>query len=150
MDFNGVKYWYVHNLQGDIVAIVDGSGNQVVEYTYDAWGSPLSKTGSLATTLGTLNPFRYMGYVYDEETGLYYLRSRYYNPVWGRFISTDVSPIVQIGVFVRNLYEYCWNNPILCFDDEGYYPQLGIPPSQEIGYVPPKGGPRLVNSDNGR
>ena len=82
VDFNGVKYGYVHNLQGDIVAIVDGGGNQVVEYTYDAWGRPLSKTGTKADTLGTLNPFRYRGYVYDEETGLYYLRSRYYNPVW--------------------------------------------------------------------
>ena len=59
----------------------DANGNKVVEYKYDAWGKPISKTGSLASTLGTLNPFRYRGYVYDEETNLYYLRSRYYHPV---------------------------------------------------------------------
>ena len=61
----------------------------MVEYTYDAWGNPIDKTGTLAATLGTLNPFRYRGYVFDEETGLYYLKSRYYNPVWGRFVNAD-------------------------------------------------------------
>ncbi|MBE5783233.1 MAG: hypothetical protein E7329_07985 [Clostridiales bacterium] len=73
------KFAYIHNLQGDIVAILDDSGATVVRYTYDAWGKPLSTTGPLAATLGKLNPFRYRGYVFDEETGLYYLRSRYYN-----------------------------------------------------------------------
>ena len=77
------------HLQGDVVALIDANGTQVVEYGYDVWGNPISKTGSLAATIGTLNPFRYRGYVYDEETGLYYLRSRYYNPVWRRFISSD-------------------------------------------------------------
>ena len=75
--FNGADYFYIYNLQGDVVAMIDANGTQVVEYVYDAWGKPLSKTGSLKDTLGTVNPFRYRGYVYDEETGLYYLRSRY-------------------------------------------------------------------------
>ena len=70
VEFNWVPYAYVHNLQGDIIAIVDSAGTKVVEYKYDAWGKPLSKTGSMASTLGTLNPFRYRGYVYDEETEL--------------------------------------------------------------------------------
>ena len=71
--FNGVDYFYVYNLQGDVVALIDANGTQVVEYGYDAWGNPISKTGSLAATIGTLNPFRYRGYVYDEETPMYYL-----------------------------------------------------------------------------
>ena len=62
---------------------------RVVTYTYDAWGNPLTTSGSLAATLGEQNPLRYRGYVYDTETGLYYLQSRYYNPGWGRFINAD-------------------------------------------------------------
>ena len=86
---NTAKYAYIHNLQGDIVGIVDSSGTEVVKYTYDAWGKVLSTTGSLAATLGMIQPFRYRGYVYDVETGLYYLRSRYYTPVCHRFTNTD-------------------------------------------------------------
>ena len=81
--YNGTAYAYVKSLQGDIVAILDENGNTVVSYGYDAWGAPLWCTGELAETLGKVQPFRYRGYVFDEETGLYYLRSRYYNPRWG-------------------------------------------------------------------
>ena len=70
--YNGTAYAYVKSLQGDIVAILDEAGAVVVSYVYDAWGTPIDKSGTLAETLGTLNPFRYRGYVYDEETGLYY------------------------------------------------------------------------------
>ena len=81
VDFNGTKYMYLHNLQGDIVGSLDASGQLVVQYRYDAWGKPLA-TSTLTTaytTLANLNPLRYRGYVYDTETGLYYLRNRYYN-----------------------------------------------------------------------
>ncbi len=67
------RYAYVKNLQGDIVGIVNSTGTEVVKYTYDAWGKPLSTTGTMAGALGVLNPFRYRGYVYDEELGYYYL-----------------------------------------------------------------------------
>ena len=76
--FNGTAYAYLYNLQGDVISLVDANGSKVVEYKYDAWGTPLSKTGTLATTLGTLQPFRYRGYAYDEETCCYYLYNRYY------------------------------------------------------------------------
>ena len=79
----------IYNLQGDVVALIDANGTQMVEYGYDARGNPISKSGSMVATIGTLNPFRYRGYVYDEETGLYYLRSRYYKPAWRRFINSD-------------------------------------------------------------
>ena len=71
------------------MAIIDSAGTKVVEYKYDAWGKSLGVTGSMAGTLGKSNPMRYRGYVYDEETGLYYLRSRYYNPGVCRFVSGD-------------------------------------------------------------
>ncbi len=84
-----VRSFYLRNLQGDITAVLNGSGAAVVTYSYDAWGKILSIGGSLAGTLGIQNPFRYRGYVYDQETGLYYLQTRYYDPELGRFISAD-------------------------------------------------------------
>ena len=65
--YNDVDYFYVYNLQGDVVALIDANGTQVVEYGYDAWGNPISKSGSMVATLGTENLFRYREYVYDEE-----------------------------------------------------------------------------------
>ena len=87
--YNNATYYYEKNLQGDIVAILDGSGNTVVEYTYDIWGKSVSITSSLADTVGAINPLRYRGYYYDTETQLYYLQSRYYSPDLMRFISQD-------------------------------------------------------------
>ena len=78
--YGGATYYYATNIQGDVVAILNASGTAVVTYTYDAWGNILTTTGTLASTLGTHNPLRYRGYVYDPETGLYYLQSRYYDP----------------------------------------------------------------------
>ena len=115
---NGTEYFYVKNAQGDVTGLVTTSGTRVVTYTYDAWGNPLSTTGSLATTLGEQNPLRYRGYVYDTETGLYYLQSRYYNPGWGRFINAD-SLIDNRGVHTQNVFAYCGNNPIIRTDGSG-------------------------------
>ena len=114
--YNGVPYAYVKSLQGDIAAILDENGNTVVSYGYDAWGMPLWCTGELAETLGKVQPFRYRGYVFDEETGLYYLRSRYYNAQWGRFLNAD--SIIVYGL-LSNLYNYCRGNPIMCKDPSG-------------------------------
>ena len=116
--YNGTAYAYVKSLQGDVIALLDGTGNVVVSYVYDAWGMPIGKSGTLAETLGTLNPFRYRGYVFDEETGLYYLRSRYYNPQWGRFVNAD-SLIVSENAISQNLFRYCKNSPISRKDTNG-------------------------------
>ena len=112
VEYNGTKYAYIHNLQGDIVGIIDSTGAEVVQYTYDAWGKVLSTAGTMASSLGTVQPFRYRGYVYDVETGLYYLRSRYYNPEWGRFINADI-------LISNNSFMYCMNNPIIFEDVNG-------------------------------
>ena len=68
--YNNAEYYYVKNIQGDIIGLVDGSGAWVVEYSYDAWGRVLSVTGTLAATLGQENSFRYRGYFYDAGTEL--------------------------------------------------------------------------------
>ena len=116
--YNGVPYAYVKSLQGDIVAILDENGNTVVSYGYDAWGAPLWCTGELAETLGKVQPFRYRGYVFDEETGLYYLRSRYYNPGWGRFVNADV--LIGAGKLLsHNFFAYCANAPVSFSDKHG-------------------------------
>ena len=117
--YNGVPYAYVKSLQGDIVAILDENGNTVVSYGYDAWGATLWCTGELAETLGKVQPFRYRGYVFDEETGLYYLRSRYYNPGWGRFVNADAEIAVEAKLWDAKLFLYCANNPVRYTDDGG-------------------------------
>ncbi|MEG0457826.1 MAG: hypothetical protein RR549_06825, partial [Oscillospiraceae bacterium] len=78
--YQNVNYYYNKNLQGDVVSIVDSSNTTLVNYTYSAYGKVTSVTGSRANTLGKINPIRYRGYYYDEESGYYYLQSRYYNP----------------------------------------------------------------------
>ena len=130
VNFNGTLYGYVHNLQGDIVGIIDSNGELVVEYKYDAWGKPLL-VRTLTTayeTLAELNPFRYRGYVYDEETGLYYLRSRYYDSNSCRFInSDDVAYINTISELTSdNLFKYSLSNPIGGYDPDGTFDFWGF------------------------
>ena len=114
-------YYYLRNAQNDIVKIIDGNGATVVEYKYDSWGKPISTTGSLSATLGANQPFRYRGYVYDTETGWYYLQSRYYDPSIGRFVSADVYLSTGQGVLGHNSYAYCGNNPITRADEGGEF-----------------------------
>ena len=116
---NGTMYFYIKDLQGDITEIVDKDGKAVAEYAYDAWGNMLTENnGTLA--VGKLNPFRYRSYVYDEETGLYYLQSRYYDPLTGRFLNADVYADTQSGTpLSTNMFAYCENNAINKSDDEG-------------------------------
>ena len=115
----------LRNGQNDVVGLMDGSGTRVVEYTYDAWGKLISTTGTLATSLGADNPFRYRGYYYDTETGLYYLMTRYYDPEVCRFISEDVYMTTGQGVLGENMFAYCGNNPVNRADSQGEFPILG-------------------------
>ena len=114
----GKNYFYVRNLQNDVTALVDEDGNEVVHYTYDSWGKILSITGSLKDTVGKQNPFRYRGYFYDTETGMYYLKSRYYDPELRRFISADGQ--INGGMLGSNLYIYCENDPVNYVDYSGH------------------------------
>ena len=139
--YNGSRYYYIRDILGNILGIVDSSGNIVVEYQYDAWGRMLSTTGSLASTLGVDNPFRYKGYYYDFETGLYYNVTRYYNPEWGRWISADdVSYLDPSSVNGLNLYAYCGNNPVMYSDSTGNFPVLAFLAIAAILLFTPVGG----------
>ena len=123
VSYNGTKYSYVRNLQGDVIAILNSYGGTAVEYKYDAWGNILSVTGALASTLGAVNPFRYRGYYYDTETGFYYLNSRYYDPQVGRFLNAD-EPILlgaNGGIMGYNMFAYCNNNPVMHTDANGHW-----------------------------
>ena len=130
--FNGTIYTYLHNLQGDIVGILDSNGNLVVEYKYDAWGKPLSTTGSLADTLGIRNPFRYRVYVYDEDSGLYYLRSRYYNPTVERFANEDKLISNYMELTSGNAFSYCRNCPVNALDRNEQKPFFGFEISDQF------------------
>ena len=123
--FNGTAYAYLYNLQGDVIALVDANGSKVVDYKYDAWGKPISKTGTLASTLGTVQPFRYRGYAYDEETELYYLKRRYYHASLARFISADANLNSGYVLFPNNQFCYCLNNPVMGIDCDGLAPSFG-------------------------
>ena len=118
---NGVEnyYYYLFNLQGDIVGIMDSSGNTVAEYTYDAWGQLLTDQDTLANTIGGKNPLRYRGYYYDSETGFYYLKSRYYDPYVQRFINADGYVSTGQGILGNNMFAYCNNNPVSRKDTSG-------------------------------
>ena len=124
--YNGTAYAYVKSLQGDVIAILDAAGNVVVSYVYDAWGAPIGKSGSMAETLGSVQPFRYRGYVFDEKTGLYYLRSRYYNPQWGRFVNADKLVSTFQKSSKHNLFSYCGNSVISYMDPDGLFAIQGL------------------------
>lgn len=121
--YGGTTYYYATNLQGDVIAILNTSGTTVVEYTYDAWGNLLTTSGSMADTLGEANSLRYRGYVYDTETGLYYLQSRYYDPEMGRFINADAFASTGQGLLGNNMFTYCLNNPVNFVDRDGENPE---------------------------
>ena len=112
-------YLYVTNLQGDVLAILDSTGNPVVEYTYDAWGSLLNTNSSVEGHVVEYNPLRYRGYVYDAETSLYYLQSRYYDPELSRFLNADALVSTGQGVLGNNMFAYCRNNPVIRKDVTG-------------------------------
>ena len=109
-------YYYILNLQGDVVKLVTASGETVASYEYDAWGDVLSQSGEMAS----INPLRYRGYYYDVETGFYYLQSRYYDPANRRFINADNYLSTDIEETVAcNMFAYCLNNPVNYSDYTG-------------------------------
>ena len=127
LKYNDTQYYYIKNAQNDIIGILDSNLNQVVRYEYDSWGNTLSikdingNNIKSDTNIGVMNPYRYRGYRYDTDSGLYYLQSRYYNPEWGRFINFD-NYGGQLGELLsHNGYIYCNNNPINMIDEDGNF-----------------------------
>ena len=117
--YNGTMYFYVKNLQGDVIRIIDLSGTEVASYVYDAWGNIKDTKGE--PTIREINPIRYRSYVYDTETSLYYLQSRYYDPFTGRFLNADIYCDTNTGTSLSaNMFAYCENNPVNYLDPNGY------------------------------
>ena len=120
-------YFYRKDILGNITGILDSDGKIVVRYRYDAWGNhvvlnPDGSENESSTFIGNINPFRYRGYYYDVETGLYYLKTRYYDPETGRFITIDdVSYLAPDTINGLNLYAYCGNNPVMNVDPNGHF-----------------------------
>ena len=123
---NNSLYYYQKNIQGDIVGILDKDLKLVTKYQYDSWGNIISiieedgnDISNQANHIGNINSFRYRSYYYDKETNLYYLNSRYYNPIWGRFLNADRILGANDDIISQNLYAYCSNNPTTYYDPEG-------------------------------
>ncbi len=118
-------YYYITNLQGDVMYLVDADGNEVAAYDYDPYSKIISATGDLAE----INPLRYRGYYYDTETGFYYLQSRYYDPELCRFINADMTEYALSAagnLLGSNLFSYCQGNPIAFADTNGEWIHLVI------------------------
>ena len=134
---NFTSYYYAKNLQGDVVAIYRSDYNStsqtyyptlVASYEYDPWGKVISVKGSSGAILSLeaypnhiahVNPIRYRGYYYDNETGFYYLQSRYYDPAISRFINADSYGSTGQAFLGTNMFAYCRNCPIRFLDSTG-------------------------------
>ena len=126
LKYNNDIYFYIKNLQGDIIGILDSNYQEIVKYKYDSWGNTISITDNNGNDIcnnsnhiANINPFRYRGYYFDTETELYYLKARYYNPKFGRFLNADGIIGANNDIISNNLYAYCSNDPINNTDEEG-------------------------------
>lgn len=127
LKYNNQTYYYQKNIQGDIIGILDNTYNVIANYMYDSFGNIISITdnsGNIITSnehIANINPYRYRGYYYDKEINLYYLNSRYYNPVWGRFLNIDSIINSNVDIISFNLYSYLSNNFINYYDSDGKF-----------------------------
>ena len=117
--FNNNMFYYIYNKQGDVIGMADNTGLLVVQYVYDAWGNVTNIVGKFFSNLGELNPFRYRGYVFEEDVYLYYLQNRFFNSEFNRFINADVYCGYTGYLFSHSSAVYCNNNPIGMKDDNG-------------------------------
>lgn len=146
--WNGTQYLYLTNQMGDVISITDTSGTVVANYEYDAWGKVLTANSSIAQQ----NPLRYRGYYYDNETGYYYLQSRYYGPDICRFINADSPKIVSTSKTVYsgiNYYTYCYNNPINNTDSTGAFAWSSVA-KMLLGALSQYAGDIISNIINGK
>ncbi|MFR1562791.1 MAG: RHS repeat-associated core domain-containing protein, partial [Oscillospiraceae bacterium] len=111
-----VTYYYITNLQGDVMQLIDSAGETKATYSYDPYGQVLRANGAMAE----INPLQYRGYYYDSDSNLYYLQSRYYDANVCRFINADSYASTGQGFLGCNMFAYCRNNPANRTDLGGY------------------------------
>ena len=133
LNYEYVRYTLVKDLQGNVIGLADKNGNLAAKYTYDAWGNILSVTDGQGNDvsgnpghIANVNPLRYRGYYFDQETGFYYLHTRYYDPKVGRFINADGYVTTDSGLSGANMFTYCKNNPVMMTDPDGNKPVYKI------------------------
>ena len=120
-------YYFVCNWRGDVTEIYDSTGALAASYSYDAWGKVVSvkdASGAAITSsthIANVNPIRYRGYYYDSETGMYYLKSRYYDPQVKRFLNADGYAATGQSILGNNMFAYCDNNPVNRADSTGHF-----------------------------
>ena len=118
---NSEKYLYIRDQLQNIIGITDINGKIVVKYSYDAWGAIKSIIDTSSSGIGKLNPFRFKGYYYDNESSMYYCKTRYYVPQWGRWLSPDsIEYLNPESINKLNLYTYANNNPVIYYDPDGH------------------------------
>ena len=118
---NSEKYLYIRDQLQNIIGITDINGKIVVKYSYDAWGAIKSIIDTSSSDIGKLNPFRFKGYYYDNESSMYYCKTRYYVPQWGRWLSPDsIEYLNPESINKLNLYTYANNNPVIYYDPDGH------------------------------
>ncbi len=113
---NQKDYYYLYNGHGDVVQMVGTDGSLVNSYQYDEWGNLTNQKETVA------NEFKYAGETYDSETGLYYLKARYYDPNIGRFLNEDTVEGEVNNPLSLNIYVYVHNNPLVYIDPSGNMP----------------------------
>ena len=119
---NSSKYFYVRDYLQNILGIVDQNGKLVVKYKYDAYGNSKGIEDTSGCNLGTRNPFRYKGYYYDDDTEMYYCKSRFYVPKWRRWLNNDsINYLEPQNITCLNLFAYCNNNPVMYVDENGNF-----------------------------
>ena len=131
--YNDEPFYFQKNLQGDVIGIMNKDAQSVAKYSYDAWGVCTVVSDTSDCAIATVNPYRYRGYYYDPEIGLYYVSSRYYDPEIGQWINEDNPMFLGVSgtALSYSLFTYCENNPVNCVDLTGY----AITPANVIGAI---------------
>ena len=124
ISYNYTPYYFIKNLQGDVIALADQNANVVARYSYDAWGVPEIKQDTSGCQIASVNPYRYRSYYYNAEISKYYLQSRYYDAAVGRFLNADDVLMTIAYTFDNrfvNLFTYSENNFIVNYDPNGAF-----------------------------